>query len=146
MGGTRSTRNLRVRGNEWKVILGVFEWCWWDSWGEVMSKSATKALRAGVGGEERRGILTFLFACFGPVGVFVADLDKPGPPRVGRGGRSLASAGFMASASARVLAGWAVMDRVDALFDRAGPARAPPRAPRRRPDPRERHLTAENVC
>ena len=52
--------------------------------GEVVSKSATKALRTGIGGERRRGISTFLLARSGSVGVFVADLDKL-PPRTGRG-------------------------------------------------------------
>ena len=49
------------------------------------------------------------------------------------------------STPARTPARRAVADRADAPFDRAGPARAPPRGWRRRPDPRDRHLTHENV-
>ena len=52
--------------------------------GEVVSKSATKALRTGIGGERRRGISTILFRRSGAIGTFVADLDKL-PPRTGRG-------------------------------------------------------------
>ena len=44
--------------------------------GGVVSKSATKALRAGIGREEKRGISTFLLARSGSIGAFVADLDK----------------------------------------------------------------------
>ena len=54
--------------------------------GEVVSKSATKAPRAGIGREEKRGISTFLFRRSGSIGAFVADLDNP-PARTGRGGR-----------------------------------------------------------
>ena len=68
------------------------------------------------------------------------------PPRAPRGGRSPASARSMTSTPARTPARRAVVDRAGAPFDRAGPARAPPRGRRRRPDPRDRHLTAENVC
>ncbi len=62
------------------------------------------------------------------------------------GRASPASARSMTSAPARTPARRAVVDRADAPFDRAGPARAPPRGRLRRPDPRDRHLTAENVC
>ena len=93
--------------------------------GGGVSKSATKALRAGIGREEKRGISTFLLARSGSIGAFVADLDKL-PPQAGWGGRLSASAGSTASASARVPARRAVTDRADAPFDRAGPARAPP--------------------
>ena len=41
-----------------------------------MSKSATKALRAGIGREEKRGISTILFRRSGSMGAFVADLDN----------------------------------------------------------------------
>ena len=41
-----------------------------------MSKSATKAPRVGIGGEEKRGISTFLLVRSGPIGAFVADLDN----------------------------------------------------------------------
>ena len=53
----------------------------------VVSKSATKAPRAGVGREEKRGISTILFRRSGSIGAFVADLDNP-PPQAGRAGRS----------------------------------------------------------
>ena len=52
--------------------------------GGDVSKSATKALRAGIGREGKRGISTFLLARSGSIGVFVADLDNPSP-RTGRG-------------------------------------------------------------
>ena len=68
--------------------------------GEGVSKSATKALTAGIGGEQRRGISTFLLARSGSIGVFVADLDNPpGADRPGRAsvGRSAAGAGASAS-------------------------------------------------
>ena len=42
--------------------------------------------------------------------------------------------------------GRAVVDQAGAPCDRAGPAEVPPRAPPRRPNPRDRHLTLENVC
>ena len=44
--------------------------------GGVVSKSATKAPRVGIGGEEKRGISTFLLVRSGPIGAFVADLDN----------------------------------------------------------------------
>ena len=71
---------------------------------------------------------------------------QPAPPRAPWGGRSPTSARSMTSVPARAPAWRAVVDRAGAPFDRAGPARAPPRGRRRRPDPRDRHLTAENVC
>ena len=40
-----------------------------------VSKSATKALRAGIGREKKRGISTILFRRSGAIGAFVADLD-----------------------------------------------------------------------
>ena len=55
--------------------------------GGSVSKSATKAARAGIGREEKRGISTILLARSGSIRAFVADLDNP-PPRTGRGGRS----------------------------------------------------------
>ena len=54
--------------------------------GRGVSKSATKAPRAGIDGEQKRGISTILFRRSGSIGAFVADLDNP-PPRTGRGGR-----------------------------------------------------------
>ena len=45
--------------------------------GGDVSKSATKALRAGIGREEKRGISTILLAHSGPIRAFVADLDNP---------------------------------------------------------------------
>ena len=64
------------------------------------------------------------------------------------GRASPASARSTTSTPARAPARRAVADRAGAPFDRAGPARAPPEprpAPRRRPNPRDRHLTHENV-
>ena len=55
--------------------------------GGSVSKSATKAPRAGIGREEKRGISTILLARPDSIRAFVADLDNP-PPRTGRGGRS----------------------------------------------------------
>ena len=60
------------------------------------------------------------------------------------GRASPASARSMTSTPARTPARRAVADRASAPFDRAGPARAPP-GPRRRPNPRDHHLTHENV-
>ena len=56
--------------------------------GEGVSKSATKAPRAGIGGKRRRGISTILLARSGSIRAFVADLDNPpGADRPGRGVR-----------------------------------------------------------
>ena len=44
--------------------------------GGVVSKSATKAFRDGIGREKKCGIPTFLLLRSGSVGVFVADLDN----------------------------------------------------------------------
>ena len=44
--------------------------------GGGVSKSATKALRAGIGREEKRGISTILFRRSGSIRAFVADLDN----------------------------------------------------------------------
>ena len=56
--------------------------------GGCVSESATKALRAGIGGEQKRGRSTVLLAPSGSIGVFVADLDNPpGADRPGRGVR-----------------------------------------------------------
>ena len=52
--------------------------------GGGVSKSVAKALRAGIGGEKKRGISTILLARSGSIGAFVADLDNP-PPQTGRG-------------------------------------------------------------
>ena len=52
--------------------------------GVGVSKSATKALRGGIGREEKRGISTFLLARSGSIRAFVADLDKT-PPRAASG-------------------------------------------------------------
>ena len=49
-----------------------------------MSKSATKAPRAGIGREKKRGISTIHFRRFSSIRVFVADLDnsrRRGRPR-----------------------------------------------------------------
>ena len=61
------------------------------TWGEGVSKSATKALRGGIGREEKRGISTILLARLGSIGAFVADFDNPrrrgplgGAPRASR--------------------------------------------------------------
>ena len=56
--------------------------------GGGVSKSATKALRAGFGRGGKRGISTILLARSGPIGVFVADLDKR--RHSGRAGRASA--------------------------------------------------------
>ena len=48
---------------------------------EGASKSATKAPRAGIGDEKKRGISTFLFRRFNSIRDFVADLDNEGYSR-----------------------------------------------------------------
>ena len=64
----------------------------WDSIGAVrgegVSESVAKAPRAGIGGEKKRGISTFLLRCFGAIGAFATDLDKRRRrgPREGRHG------------------------------------------------------------
>ena len=71
--------------------LGSVRWDVWGSWdssGRGVSKSATKAPRAGIGREEKPGISTILFRRSGAIGAFVADLDnlrRRGP--LGGGGR-----------------------------------------------------------
>ena len=59
--------------------LGSVRWDVWGSWdssGRGVSKSATKAPRAGIGREEKPGISTILFRRSGAIGAFVADLDN----------------------------------------------------------------------
>ena len=59
--------------------LGSVRWDVWGSWdssGRGVSKSATKAPRAGIGREEKPGISTILFRHSGAIGAFVADLDN----------------------------------------------------------------------
>ena len=59
--------------------------------GGNLSKSVAKALRAGIGGEKKRGISTFFFRRFGVIGAFATDLDKRcrrGPLRGRRSRRS----------------------------------------------------------
>ena len=68
--------------------------------GGGVSKSATKAPRAGIGREEKRGISTILLARSGSIRAFVADLDNPrrcgppGTPGKGATGRSVAGTGL----------------------------------------------------
>jgi len=68
--------------------------------GGGVSKSATKAPRAGIGREGKRGISTFLLARSGSIRAFVADLDNPrrcgppGTPGKGATGRSVAGTGL----------------------------------------------------
>ena len=59
--------------------------------GGGVSKSVAKAPRAGIGGERKRGISTFLFRRFGAIGAFATDLDnrrRRGPLRGRRPRRS----------------------------------------------------------
>ena len=218
----------------WKVILGRPSGTGGApgaTRGGVVSKSATKAPRAGIGRGGNRGISTILLVRPDSIGAFVADLDTdrvrtgsdwshatraphlsqvpllaapPGAEHGAPGGSfrgapdceavrtaqscgnrrthpapqapyapprhtqnnlpgslwqiwttgaaagpvvraSPASARSMTPTPARTPARRAVADRASAPFDRAGPARAPPRTPHRRPNPRDRHLTHENV-
>ena len=112
--------------------------------GGVVSKSAIKALRAGIGCEEKRGISTILFRRSGSIRAFVADLDNW--RRRGPCGEGVARLGE-------------VHDVDTGADTRAEGGRGPgghpvrPRRPRpsaarparRRPGPRDRHLTHENV-
>ena len=55
------------------------EWYWWGSWGgpgRGVSKSVTKAPRAGIGREGNRGISTFLLRHPGAIRAFATDLDN----------------------------------------------------------------------
>ena len=56
--------------------------------GGDVSESVAKALRAGIGGEKKRGISTFLFRRFSPIRAFATDLDKRRPRGPLRGRRS----------------------------------------------------------
>ena len=56
--------------------------------GGDVSESVAKALRAGIGGEKKRGISTFLFRRFGPIRAFATDLDKRRPRGTLHGRRS----------------------------------------------------------
>ena len=70
--------------------------------GGCVSESATKALRAGIGGEQKRGRSTVILAPSGSIGAFVADLDNPpGADRPGRASVGRAAAGAGAPASER---------------------------------------------
>jgi len=49
-----------------------------------VSESVAKVLRGEIGGEQKRGISTFLFRRFGAIGAFATDLDnrrRRGPRR-----------------------------------------------------------------
>ena len=96
------------------------------------------------GGAEYQRFFSRAPARSGPLWQIWTTGAAAGP--VGRA--SPASARSMTPTPARAPARRAVADRAGAPFDRAGPARAPPEprpAPRRRPNPRDRHLTHENV-
>ena len=43
--------------------------------GGSVSESVAKALRGGIGREEKRGISTILFRCSGSIGAFATDSD-----------------------------------------------------------------------
>ena len=110
----------------------------------VVSKSATKALRAGIGRGGNRGISTILFRCFGSIRAFVADLDNW--RRRGPRGEGVARLGEVHDVNTgadtraeggRGPGGYPVRPR------RPRPSAARPA--RRRPGPRDRHLTHENV-
>ena len=129
-----------------KVILGSSEWCWWGLWGWP-GRGRVQTCHKGALGRDRprmkpRNINDSLPAFRLDPGL-CGRFGQPAPPQAPRGGRLPASARSMTSAPARAPARRAVVDRAGAPFDRAGPAGAPPPAPRRRPDPRERHLIHE---
>ena len=133
----------------WKVILGSSEWCWWDSWDDpgrgrvqICHKGAPRRDRPRMKPRNINDSLPVFRLDSGLCGRF----GQLAPSRAPWGGRLPASARSMASVPARAPARRAVTDRAGTPFDRAGPARAPPRGRLRRPDPRDRHLTAENVC
>ena len=137
--------NRSVNG---KVILGVSVWCWWGSCGDP-GRGRVQICHKGAPGWDRprrkaRNINDSLPAFRLDPGL-CGRFGQLAPLRALWGGRLPASARSMMSTPARAPARRAVVDRAGAPFDRAGPARAPPRAPRRRPDPRDRHLTHENV-
>ena len=69
------------------------------AWGGGVSKSATKAPRAGIGREEKRGISTILFRRSGSILAFVADLDilRRHGVREGAKGRTATTTGAPAS-------------------------------------------------
>ena len=109
-----------------------------------MSKSATKAPRGGIDREEKRGISTILLARSGAIGAFVADFDNP--RRRGPRGEGVARLGEVHDVNTgadtraeggRGPGGYPVRPR------RPRPSAARPA--RRRPGPRDRHLTHENV-
>ena len=112
--------------------------------GGVVSTSATKALRAGISGERRRGISTILPVRSGSTGAFVADLDNwrrrgpcgEGVARLGEVHDVDTGAGTRAEGGRRP-GGRPVRPR--------RPRPSATRPARRRPDPRDRHLTHENV-
>ena len=131
-----------------KVILGSSEWCCWDSWGDP-ERGCVQICHKGAPGRDRprmkpRNINDSLPAFRLDPGL-CGRFGQLATPRAPWGGRLPASARSMTPTPARTPARRAVADRTSAPFDRAGPARAPPRTPRRRPNPRDRHLTHENV-
>ena len=74
----------------WRGWAGA-GWCGWGFWGGDVSESVAKALRAGIGGEKKRGISTIPFAHPGGIRAFATDLDKRrrrGPLRGRRSRRS----------------------------------------------------------
>ena len=130
-----------------KVILGSSEWCWWGLWGwpgrgrvQICHKGALGRDRPRMKPRNINDSLPAFRAGRGLCGRF----GQPAPPRPPW--RAFpASARSTTSTPARTPARRAVADRAGAPFDRAGPTRAPPRTPHRRPNPRDRHLTHENV-
>ena len=131
-----------------KIILGMSAWGVWGSCGDP-GRGRVQICHKGAPGRDRprrkaRNINDSLPAFRLDRGL-CGRFGQLAPPRALWGGRLSASARSMASALARAPARRAGADRAGAPFDRTGPARATPRTPHRRPDPRDRHLTHENV-
>ena len=116
------------------------------------SKSATKALRGGIGREEKRGIPTILLARPDLIGAFVADLDKRRyrgprgeggrPPR--RGPRRRHRRGHPCGGRSRT--GRAPRSTAPAPRGRRPARTQTPRPARSSLNPRDRRVTHENVC
>ena len=120
--------------------------------GGSVSKSATKAPRAGIGHEEKRGISTILLARSGSIRAFVADLDNPRrcepPGRAPRAGRWPGQAsGRAAPGRATTTTGTPASEQGPQATEAASPddPPAPKRALRTRKCSSNRHSRVQNA-